>query len=67
MQGAGFLTDLRRLLADEGLTLAILVTVAAATVLAFGFGATSDIVASMPILGVVTPPAAARSRTGKTS
>jgi hypothetical protein len=67
MQGAGFLKDLRRRLADEGLTLAILVAVAAATVLAFGFGATPDIVASMLILGVVTALAEARLRAGKKS
>ncbi|MFB9269067.1 hypothetical protein ACFFWD_39170 [Bradyrhizobium erythrophlei] len=56
---------LRRLIADEGLTIAILATVATASVMAFGFGAESEIVASMLIIGVVTAVAETRLRSGK--
>ena len=48
-----------------GLTIAILATVAAATVVAFGFGAEADIVASMLIIGLVTALAETRMRSGK--
>ena len=65
MRGAAFLEHLRRLLADEGTTLAIFVTVAAAAVLAFGFDATADIVASMLIVGILSALAEARLRAGK--
>jgi hypothetical protein len=53
-KGGAFLGDLRRLIADDGFAIAIFAAVAAATILAFGFGATSDIVASVLILGVAT-------------
>jgi hypothetical protein len=66
MQKSGaFLSELRRRFADEGLPLAILAAVAATMVLAFGFGATSEIVASMLILGVVTAFAETRLRARK--
>jgi|EndMetStandDraft_8_1072994.scaffolds.fasta_scaffold1523343_1 hypothetical protein len=66
-KGAAFLSDLRRQFADEGLTLGIFAAVAAATALAFGFGATTDIVASMLILGVVTAFAETGLRAGRKS
>ena len=66
-KGAAFLSDLRRQFADEGLTLGIFAAVAAAAALAFGFGATTDIVASMLILGVVTAFAETRLRAGRKS
>jgi hypothetical protein len=52
--GAALLHDVRRLMADDGFALSILVVVAVATVLAFGFDATPDIVAPLLILGVMT-------------
>jgi hypothetical protein len=55
----------RRLIVDEGVTAAIFSTVLAATILAFGFGATADIVASMLILGTLTAFAEARLRARK--
>ena len=66
-KGAAFLSDLRRQFADEGLTLGIFAAVAVATALAFGFGATTDIVASMLILGVVTAFAETGLRAGRKS
>ncbi|MGY4178867.1 hypothetical protein ACVIHH_004158 [Bradyrhizobium sp. USDA 4518] len=53
-RGITRLKALRQLIADEGLTIAILAAVAAATVIAFGFGAEADIVASMLVIGLVT-------------
>lgn len=64
-RGAALLNDLRRMLADEGLTIAIFAAVAIAAFLAFGFGATSEVVASMLILGVVTAVAETRLRSRK--
>lgn len=64
-RGITRLTALRRLIADEGLTIAILAAVASATGIAFGFGAETDIVASMLIIGLVTAFAEARLRSGK--
>jgi hypothetical protein len=64
-RGAALLNDLRRMLADEGLTIAIFATAAIAAFLAFGFGATSDVVASMLILGIVTAVAETRMRSRK--
>jgi hypothetical protein len=52
--GAAFLQDLRSLIADEGFALSMLAVVGVATVLAFGFGATPEIVAPVLVLGVVT-------------
>ena len=52
--GVAFLQDVRRLMADGGFALSILAVVGVATVLAFGFGATHDIVAPLLILGVMT-------------
>jgi hypothetical protein len=63
--GAALLQDLRRLIADDGFVVVIFFVVAAATVLAFGFGATSDVVASVLILGVMTALAESRLRTKK--
>ncbi|MBR0697149.1 hypothetical protein [Bradyrhizobium lablabi] len=64
-RGAAFLYDLRQLLADEGPTVAIFATVALAALLAFGFGATLEVVASMLILGVATAFAETRMRARK--
>lgn len=64
-RGSAALKVLRRLIADEGLTIAILAAVASATVVAFGFGAEADIVASMLIIGLVTALAETRLRSGK--
>jgi hypothetical protein len=66
-KGAAFLENLRRLIADEGFTAAIFATVAAAAILAFGFGATADIVATMLVVGVVSALAETRLRAGKKS
>jgi hypothetical protein len=55
----------RRLIADEGTTTAIFLTVLAAAILAFGFGATADIVASMLVVGTLTAFAEARLRARK--
>ena len=66
--GTALLDDLRRLIADEGFTIAIFATVGAAAILAFGFGATSDIVAAMLIIGVAAAFVESRLlRTGKKS
>ena len=63
--GGAFLNDLRRLIADESFTISILAAVAAAAILAFGFGAAADVVAAMLIVGVVTALAETRFRIGK--
>jgi hypothetical protein len=52
--GVAFLQDMRRLVADDGFVLSILAVTGVATVLAFGFDATHDIVAPLLILGVMT-------------
>ena len=52
--GVVFLEHLLRLFADDSFALAILAVVVVATVMAFGFGATGEIVASVLILGVMT-------------
>jgi hypothetical protein len=52
--GVALLQDMRRLVADDGFVLSILAVVGVATALAFGFDATSDIVAPLLILGVMT-------------
>lgn len=64
-RGITRLKALRQLIADEGLTVAILGAVGSATVIAFGFGAEADIVASMLIIGLVTALAETRLRSGK--
>jgi hypothetical protein len=63
--GAALLGDLRRLMADDGFAISIFAAVAAAAILAFGFDATSDIVASVLILGVATAFAETRLRARK--
>jgi hypothetical protein len=63
--GVAYLNDLRRLLADEGFAISILAAVAAATILAFGFGATPDIIIMMLVIGVVTALAETRLRAKK--
>jgi hypothetical protein len=65
--GGAFLGDLRRLITDEGFTVSILATVAATAILAFGFGATADVVAAMLIVGVVTALAETKFRAGRKS
>jgi hypothetical protein len=52
--GVAFLQDVRRLMADDGFALSILAVVGVAIALAFGFGATPDIVVPLLILGFVT-------------
>jgi hypothetical protein len=63
--GAAFLQDLRRLMADDGFALSILAVVGVATALAFGFDATPDIVAPLLILGFVTALAERKLRAKK--
>jgi hypothetical protein len=63
--GAAFLQDVRRLMADDGFVLSMLAVVSVATVLAFGFGATPDIVAPLLILGIVTALAERKLRAKK--
>lgn len=65
--GGAFLSDLRRLVTDEGFTVSILAAVAAAAILAFGFGAAADVVATMLIVGGVTALAETKLRAGKKS
>jgi hypothetical protein len=62
-----FVEDLRRLITDEGFAISILAAVAAATILAFGFGATADVVALMLVIGVVTALAETRLRSSRKS
>jgi hypothetical protein len=64
-KGAAYLGDLRRLLADEGFAISILAAVAAATILAFGFDATPDVIILMLVVGVVTALAETRLRAKK--
>ena len=54
MHNAAFLQNLHRLFTDEGFARSILSVVGVATVLAFGFGATSDNFASILIFGFIT-------------
>jgi hypothetical protein len=63
--GGAFLSDLRRLVTDESFALSILAAVAAAAILAFGFGAAADVVATMLIVGVITALAETKLRSGK--
>jgi hypothetical protein len=60
-----FLGELRRLVTDDGFAISILAAVAAATILAFGFGATVDVVALMLVIGVVTALAETKLRSSK--
>jgi hypothetical protein len=59
------LQDLYRLLTDDGFVLSILAVVGVAAILAFGFGATPEIVASLLMLGVMTALAERRLRAKK--
>jgi hypothetical protein len=63
--GVALLQDVRRLMADDGFVLSILAVVSAATVLAFGFDATPEIVAPLLILGVMTALAERKLRAKK--
>jgi len=69
MQSAGkqaaFLDRARRLIADEGIAVAIFSAVLATAILAFGFGATADVVVSMLIVGTTTAFAETRLRARK--
>jgi hypothetical protein len=60
-----FLKDARHSVADEGFAISVLSATLAATILAFGFGATADIVVSMLIVGVATAFAETRLRARK--
>ena len=62
---ASLFDGVRRLITDEGVTTAIFAAVLAASILAFGFGATADIVASMLVVGTLTAFAEARLRARK--
>ncbi len=57
-----FLYSVRRLIADTGFTIALFFTVGVATILAFGFGATAEIVASILVLGIASALAEGRLR-----
>jgi hypothetical protein len=63
--GVAFLQDVRRLMADDGFALSILAVVGVATALAFGFGATPEIIAPLLILGVMTALAERKLRARK--
>jgi hypothetical protein len=63
--GVAFLQDLQRLILDEGFALSILAVVGVATIMAFGFGATPEIVAPVLILGVMTALAERKLRAKK--
>ena len=56
---------LRRLVADDSVMIGLLAAVAVATILAYGFEATLDIVVSMLVLGAVTALAETRLRANK--
>ena len=60
-----FLQDLHRLFTDDGFVLSILAVVGSAVLLAFGFGATPEIVAPLLILGVMTALAERKLRVKK--
>jgi hypothetical protein len=62
---AAFLQDVRRLLTDDGFALSMLAVVGVATVLAFGFGATPDIVAPLLVLGIMSAIAERKLRAKK--
>ena len=61
------MNDRRRLVTDEGFALSILAAVAAVAILAFGFDAAADVVASMLVAGVATALAETKLRFGKKS
>jgi hypothetical protein len=63
--GAAFLQDLQRLMTDEGFALSVLAVVGVAVILAFGFGATPDIVGPVLVLGVMTALAERKLRAKK--
>ena len=65
--GAAYLSDLRRLIADENLAISILAAAAVAAMFAFALGATSDIIISMLVVGGVTALAETRLRASKGS
>jgi hypothetical protein len=62
---AAFLQDLHRLVTDDGFALSMLAVVGFVTILAFGFGATPDIVAPLLILGIATALAERKFRARK--
>jgi hypothetical protein len=63
--GVAFLQDVRRVMADDGFVRSILAVVSVATVLAFGFDATPEIVAPLLVLGIVTALAERKLRAKK--
>jgi hypothetical protein len=65
--GAALFRDLRRLIADHGFAIAVFATVAIASVLAFGFGATWELVVSMLVVGIATALSETRLRINKRS
>ena len=60
-----FLKDARHLVADERFAISVLSAVLAAAILAFGFGATADVVISMLVVGVASALAEMRLRARK--
>jgi hypothetical protein len=62
---AAFLWDLHRLVTDDGFALSMLAVVGFVTMLAFGFGATPDIVVPLLILGIATALAERKLRAKK--
>jgi hypothetical protein len=62
---AAFLQNLHRLVTDDGFALSVLAVVGSVTILAFGFGATPDIVALLLILGIATALAERKLRAKK--
>jgi hypothetical protein len=63
--GLGFVQTLHRLISDDGFALSILAVVGVAAILAFGFGASPEIVAPVLILGVNTALAERKLRAKK--
>ena len=51
---ATILGSVRELIGDESFTVSTLAAVAAAAILAFGFGATAEIIVAMLVVGAVT-------------
>lgn len=63
--GEPLVEDLRRLAADEGFARSVLAVAGAAALLAFGFGATPEIVATVLVVGAMTALAERKLRTRK--
>ena len=64
-KAVALLAGARQLIADECFAISMLSAVLAAVILAFGFGATADIVVTMLVAGVATALAETRLRARK--